>query len=151
MKDLGLHRFEQRKTTIRTFLDHLGETELADSGRGKRDRLLRFEVRAPGHELPAQATFIYAEWYLRVARGWRLTRYQYDYLDRRLGGRLGYHWHVLVGRRAAHHGHCEQVLGAPAVQHYRAYEVDLLEAHEEFVRLYAGDQPIDCSDLRPLI
>lgn len=151
MKDLGLHRFEQRKATIGTVLDHLGEVRLVDSGREKRGRLLRLELHAPGHGLPVQGTFIYAEWYRRVAQGWRLTRYQYDYLDRRLGGRLGYHWHTLTRRSAAYHAHCEQVLGTPTVQHYRSYEVDLLEAHEEFVRRYAADEPIDCSGLRPLI
>lgn len=151
MTDLGLHRFEQRKTTIETVLDHVGEVGLVDSGRERRSRSLRFELHAPGHGLPVQGTFVYAEWYQRVARGWRLTRYQYDYLDRRLGGRLGYHWHVLAGRRAAHHAHCERLLGEPTVQHYRAYEVDLLEAHEEFVQLHAADEPIDCSGLRPMV
>lgn len=151
MRDLGLHRFEQRKTTIQAVLDHLGEATLVDSGRGERDRALRFELHAPGHGLTIDGTFIYAEWYHRVPRGWRLTRYHYDYVDRRLGGRLGYHWHVLAGRLAAYHAHCEQVPGAPAFQHYRAYEVDLLEAHEEFVRRYAEEAPIDCSRFRPFI
>lgn len=149
MRDLGLHRFEQRKTTITTTLDHLGELELVDAGRQKRSRLLRFAVRAPGHGLPNQATFSYAEWYQRVPRGWRLTRYQYDYVDRQLGGRLGYHWHTVTRRTTAYHIHCEEVLGSPAAEHYRSYEVDLLEAHAEFVHLYASDRAIDCSGLRP--
>jgi hypothetical protein len=85
VKDLGLHRFAQRQVMVTTILDHIGEVELVDSGRAKRDRHLRFEVRAPGHGLVVDATFIYAEWYKRVPRGWRLTRYQYDYLNRRHG------------------------------------------------------------------
>lgn len=150
MKDLGLHRFEQRKTTVLTVLDRLGDLELVDSGRGRRDRLLRYELQAPGQGLATEATFIYAEWYQRIARGWRLTRYQYDYLDRRHGGRLGYHWHAVARRRGIYHAHCEQRLGTPSARHFRAYEVDLLEAHDEFARLYAADETIDCSGLRPL-
>lgn len=151
MSDLGLHRFEQRKTTILTVLDHLGDATLVDSGRSERDRLLRLEVQAPGHGLTTDGTFIYIEWFHRVARGWRLTRYQYDYLDRRHGGRLGYHWHSLVRRRGVYHAHCEERLGTPSNDHYRSYQVDLLEAHEEFVNLYAANDPIDCASLRRLI
>lgn len=151
MSDLGLHRFEQRKTTVLTVLDHLGEATLVDSGRSERNRLLRFEVQAPGHGLTIDGTFIYVEWFHRVAGGWRLTRYQYNYLDRRHQGRLAYHWHSVTRRRSVHHVHCEEQLGVTNIEHYRAYEVDLLEAHEEFVRLYAGGTAIDCSGLRPLI
>jgi len=150
VSDLGLHRFEQRKTTVLTVLDHLGDVQLVDSGRARRNRLLRFEVRAPGIGLPTDGTFIYAEWYQRVARGWRLRRYQYDYLDRRRGGRLGYHWHSVFRRRAVYHAHCEDALGIASIDHYRSYDVDLLEAHDEFVGLYAANDPIDCAGLRPL-
>ncbi len=151
MNDLGLHRFEQRKTTILTVLDHIGEAILVDSGRSERDRLLRFEVQAPGHGLTIDATFIYVEWFHRVARGWRMTRYQYDYLDRHRHGRLAYHWHSVTRRRGVHHVHCEERLGATPSEHFRAYEVDLLEAHDEFVGLYAAGTAIDCSGLRPLV
>lgn len=112
--------------------------------------MLRFEVDAPGQGLATQATFVYAEWYRRVAQGWRLARYQFDYVDRLRGARLGYHWHSVGGRHWLHHAHCEERLGKPAADHYRAYEVDLLEAHQEFVSLYAAEQPVDCSGLRPL-
>ncbi|MGH2446553.1 MAG: hypothetical protein ACRDGD_11035 [Candidatus Limnocylindria bacterium] len=151
MSQLGLHRFEQRKTTVLAVLDHLGDVQLVDSGRRRRDRLLRFEVLAPGHAMAPEGMFIYAEWYQRVTRGWRRSRYQYDYLDRRHGGRLGYHWHSLIRRRGVYHAHCEERLGSPSINHYRSYEVDLLEAHEEFVRLYAADDPIDCASMRALI
>jgi hypothetical protein len=149
--DLGQHRFEQRKTTILTLLDHLGEVELIDSGRGRRARRLRFLVAAPGSGLPDLAAFIYAEWYHRVSSGWRLTRYQYEYIDRRRGGRFAYHWHALRRRDPIHHAHCEERLGAAASPHYRSYELSLLEAHEEFATLYAADASIDCSALRPLM
>ena len=151
MKDLGLHRFEQRRTTILAILDHVGYVELVDSGRGGRGRRLRFETRAPGPLPRAEASFIYAEWYQRVARGWRLSRYQYDYLDRRHGGRLGYHWHSIARRNPIYHAHCEHDRRTPPVAHYRSYEIDLLEAHEEFAKLYAADAAIDCGELRPLI
>lgn len=150
MTDIGQHRFEQRKTTVLTVLDHLGEVEVIDSGRARRDRRLRFAVAAPGHGLPDEAGFVYVEWYQRVSRGWRLIRYQYDYFDRRRGGRFAYHWHALRRRAAVHHAHCEETFGAAVSPHYRAYELSLLEAHEEFVALYAADASIDCSALRPL-
>lgn len=151
MRDLGLHRFEQRKTSIIASLDHLGELEVADSGRLRRNRLLRFELRAPGLALPEQALFVYSEWYARVPQGWRISRYHYDYLDRRAGSRLGYHWHPVTRRSPVHHAHCEETLGLPAADHYRWYEIDLLEAHDEFVYRYASEERIDCSGLRRLI
>lgn len=150
MRDLGLHRFEQRKTTIAAVLDHIGEVEIADVGRRTRDRALRFEVQSPGHGLKTLATFIYAEWYHRVPRGWRLAGYQHDYIDRRARGRLADHWHTVGRRRDVYHAHCEERLGLPRFEHYRSYEVDLLEAHTEFVTLYASDKPVECSGLRPL-
>lgn len=150
MSDLGLHRFEQRKATILAIMDDLGDATLIDIGRDRRLRQIRVETRAPGHGLPTQARFVYVEWFQRVPRGWRLLRYQYDYLDPRHGGRFAYHWHSVRRRRDVHHAHCEERLGAPADEHYRSYEVDLLEAHEEFARVYAADQPVDCSGLRPL-
>lgn len=151
MRELGLHRFEQRKATILAVLDALGDVTLIDSGRERRLRRIRVETQAPGHGLPIQARFTYAEWFQRVPRGWRLIRYQYDYLVRHHGGRLANHWHSVMRPRPVHHAHCEERLGAPVVEHYRSYEVDLLEAHEEFATLYAADQPVDCSALRPLM
>lgn len=150
MTDLGLHRFEQRKTTVLTVLDHLGEVQLVDSGRERRGRFLRFDVLAPSHGLATGGTFIYAEWYQRITRGWRLTRYQYDYLDRRHAQRRGYHWHPLASRSPVYHAHCEERIGTPKAEHYRAYQLELLEAHQEFVALYAAEEPFDCSGLRPL-
>ena len=108
-------------------------------------------VAASSHGLADEATFSYAEWYHRVSRGWRLTRYQYEYIDRRRGGRLAYHWHALRRRDPIHHAHCEERLGAAVSPHYRAYDLSLLEAHEEFAILYAADASFDCSALRPLV
>lgn len=137
--------------TILAALDHFGDVELVDSGRAGRHRRLRFVLAAPGQGLPDEAVFIYAEWYQRISRGWRMTRYQYDYLDRGRGGRLAYHWHALKQRTPILHAHCEERLGAAATPHYRAYELSLLEAHEEFARLDAADASIDCSPFRSLI
>jgi len=44
----------------------------------------------------------------------------------------------------------EQRTATPPARHFRAYEVDLLEAHEEFAALYASGRAIDCAGLRPL-
>jgi hypothetical protein len=104
----------------------------------------------------AEASFRYKEWWGRDGHGWRLDKYRYDYVDRLRGGRLAYHYHDLPGRRAVLHAHCESpaasadVAGSVAVSHFRAFDVDLLEAHDEFVTLFASDTPIDCTGLRPL-
>ncbi len=95
--------------------------------------------------------FKYEEWYERDRVGWRLTRYHYDYWDSTRGGRLGYHWHRVDRRDPEYHAHCEAPSGSRTIAHYRFYEMDLLEAHAALVRLYASEEPIDCSGLRQLV
>jgi hypothetical protein len=147
---LGLHRFEQRLATITSVLTSTGRVQIEDAGRRTRRRSVRFAVEAPGGPLPALARFKYEEWYERDRTGLRLVRYHYDYRDTVRGGRLAYHWHRLARRDPVHHAHCETSSASPAHAHYRFYEMDLLEAHADFVRLYAAEEPIDCSGLRPL-
>lgn len=151
MKSFGLHRFEKRIAFTSSILNATGQLRFEDVGRKSRQRYVRFDVEAPGASLAPLARFKYEEWYERDQTGWRLSRYHYDYLDQVRAGRLGYHWHRLNGREPVHHAHCEQPDHGPADPHYRFYEMDLLEAHEEFVRLYASEGAVDCSSLRPLV
>lgn len=145
------HAFEQRKATILAILDRLGEVKIGDTGKAVPERAILFELDAPEHDLTATGRFRYREVFRRDGDGWILMSYTYDYLDLERGGRWAYHWHALPGRSGVFHEHCRPPSGRPSVSHFRAYEVELLEAHEEFARLYASDSPIDCTGLRPLL
>ncbi len=142
--------FEQRTATILTILDDLGPPSLEDTG--KADALRRFQVEVDVAEAPfsTDARFRYLEWWSRDRRGWRRIRYQYDYFDRIHRSRLAYHRHDLAGQPDLPHIHCEPSGRPASAPHFRSYEVDLLEAHEEFAALYASGQAIDCAGLRPL-
>lgn len=144
------HAFEQHKARVSAILDDLGDIRVEDSG--KRDGIRRFEIEvdAPRPPLTAEARFRYLEWWTRDGRGWRHARYQYDYFDLIYRSRLAYHRHVLPGAANIPHSHCEPPGRPPSAPHFRAYEVDLLEAHEEFTALYARDRPVTCAGLRPL-
>ena len=144
------HAFEQRTATILAILDDLGSPSLDDTG--KADALRRFHVEVDIGEAPLaiQARFRYLEWWSRDGRGWRLTKYQYDYFDRVHRSRLAYHRHHLAGEPDVLHIHCEPSGKPPSARHFRAYEVDLLEAHEEFAALYVSGRATDCAGLRPL-
>lgn len=144
------HAFEQRKATIITILGNVGELNIDDSGRRGSDRRFAVQVDAPGDGFPSLALFDYHEWFVNVDDGWRIDRYHYDFIDRVQGGRLAYHLHEVGAERRRAHVHCEPAAGKPSISHFRAYEVDLLEAHEEFLGLFASGTPIDCSGLRPL-
>ena len=144
------HAFEQRKATIVAILDDDGDVTVADTGKAAPERAIRFELDAPRRPLAALGRFRYRETFSRDAAGWMLSSYAYDYLDLERGGRRAYHRHDLPGRHAVLHEHCRPPAGRPSVSHFRAYQVDLLEAHDEFARLFASETPIDCTGLRPL-
>jgi hypothetical protein len=144
------HAFEQRKATVAAILDDLGPIRVQDSG--KLEEIRRFEVAldAPEPPLDVLARFRYLEWWIRDGRGWRLAKYQYDYFDLVHRSRLAYHRHDLPGRANILHSHCQPADRPLSAQHFRAYEVELLESHEEFAALYASGRDIDCASLRPL-
>ncbi len=144
------HAFERHKARIAAILDDLGDIRVEDSGR--RDSIRRFEIEvdAPRPPLTARARFRYLEWWSRDGGGWQRGRYTYDCFDRVHGGRLAYHRHDRPGLPDGHHIHCEPSRGRTQARHFRAYEVDLLEAHDEFAVLYANGGTIDCTGLRPL-
>jgi hypothetical protein len=144
------HAFEQRKATVAAILDDLGPIRDEDSG--KRDEVRRLEIAldTPEPPLVVRARFRYLEWWNRDGRGWRKTKYQYDYIDLIDQSRLAYHRHDLADEPDVPHIHCQPSGGRPSARHFRAYDVDLLEAHEEFAALYATGRAIDCAGLRPL-
>jgi hypothetical protein len=144
------HAFEQRKATLSAILDDLGDVRIEDAGKRDSLRHLEGEVDAPRAPFAARARFRYVEWWSRDGLGWRLVKYRYDYLDRVQGGRLAYHRHGLAGQSDLTHIHCEPPGKSPTTPPFRSYEVDLLEAHEEFAELYASGRALDCAGLRPL-
>ncbi len=111
---------------------------------------MEFEVDAPRVPLSASARVRYAEVFRADDLGWYLDKYHYDYLDFLRGGRFAYHRHDVGGQAAVFHIHCEPTGGSAAEKHHRAYEVDLLEAHDEFVERYVSDKPVDCRGERAL-
>jgi len=144
------HAFEQRKATILAILDDDGDVTVEDGGKGVAVRSLEFALDGPRRPLPTLARFRYGEIHRREGDAWILADYRYEYLDVEHGGRVAYHWHDLPGRVGVHHLHCRPPTGRPTMSHFRSYAVDLLEAHDEFIRSYAAGTPIDCSSLRPL-
>ncbi len=144
------HAFEQHKARVSAILDDLGDIRMEDSRSQDGIRRFEIEVDAPRPPLEARARFRYLEWWRRDGRGWRLAKYQYDYIDRVHGSRRAYHRHNLPGAPNALHIHCERPNETRATPHFRAYEVDLIEAHEEFTAHYASGRPVDCAGLRPL-
>jgi len=147
---LDNHAFEQRKSRLIAIVDELGDVSVEDTGRRGAWRRLVVLVDTPGQGQPPEATFTYGEAFRQDGRGWRMTKYWYEYLDRARGGRLAYHVHDLPGRRNIFHQHCEPAAHRSSVTPFRSYDVDLLEAHVEFAELYVSDRAIDCVGLRPL-
>ncbi|MBA3876444.1 MAG: hypothetical protein C0498_05825 [Anaerolinea sp.] len=144
------HAFEQRKATIIAILDDDGDVTIHDTGRVAPERAIRFELDAPEHGLAATGRFRYGEVFRRDGDGWILESYTYDYIDLERGGRRAYHRHDLPGRSSVFHEHCRPPGGRPSISHFRSYDVDLIEAHEEFAMSYASETAIDCTGLRPL-
>lgn len=139
---------------ITAHLDHWGDVVPTDAGRRGPRRLLEFRFVAPGEDLPVEVTAVFRE-YLRRSRAasWELFKYTYEYLDRVRMRRLAYHMHSLGRTTPVVHAHCEDAADIPDEErgsHFRAVEVDLLEAHQTFMRLWASESAPDCSSLHPL-
>lgn len=126
-------------------LDRAGDLEIEEDETAA-VREFQLIVTAPGHELPRAATFGYSERFEHDRSLWRLTRYLYEYREDPPPGRLAYHWHD-----DSLHAHCVERGGTAADHHYRAHEVTLFEAHEEFARLYIRGERVRCESLRPAL
>ncbi len=139
-------------------LDHWGDLRVTDDGGNLPRRRVEWFLAAPGEPgVYDQVIGLYREYYDRDGGDWLIFKYTYEYLDKVHGRRLAYHMHRIGGVLTAH-AHCGG-LDISVVQgvdddeerdHFRATEVDLLEANHEFMTMYASALPPDCSGLRPL-
>lgn len=94
-------------------------------------------------------SFRYSETYEASDGGWTLVEYVYLMAWQTGLGQREYHWHPLGGAdEAVLHAHCVGA-GSSDRGHYRSYRVLLEEARDEFLRLYAAGEPVDCRDLHP--
>lgn len=126
-------------------LDRVGESEVVDEP-AERHRLIIATADAPLEPPYTRAFFEYVELYEGDADGWDLVAYQYEFQQRPPPGRRAFHWH----EPWAYHFHCLDPRAPDTDDHYRGYQVDVFEAHAEFLRLYAAGT-IDCSGLHPLV
>ena len=143
-----------RRERLTDFLDVWGDLRVSDLGALGGRRLLAFALTAPGEALPVEVKAAYREYYRRGRDGrWTLAKYHYEYLDVTRATRLAYHLHDIGPRRLVAHAHCEpaeDLTDEESTHHYRAIEVDLREAHEAFMKLWATDLAPDRTDLLPL-
>lgn len=144
----------RRRDRLTDYLDAWGDLRVDDLGGAGNRRLLQFALEAPGGSLPIEVKSMYREYYSRGRDGdWDIAKYSYEYLDVARTKRFAYHLHNLGTRRLVPHAHCEAATNLPDdedTHHFRAVELDLREAHEEFMRLWASDTEPDCRTLRPL-
>lgn len=109
-------------------------------------REVRIVAVAPGSGLPRAATFDYREVYRPAGKAlWDLAVYAYEYRTTD-GGRRAYHLHD-----REFHAHCVDPRDPGRSHHYRATEIDLFEAHDEFRSLYLSQTGVSCGDLRPAL
>jgi hypothetical protein len=143
-----------RRDRLTDYLDGWGDLRVSDfGGRGGR-RLLEFAIEAPGEALPAEVRTSYREYYRRIRNGdWHIAKYHYEYLDITRARRLAFHLHDIGPRKLVPHAHCDEAEDLPdeeGTHRFRALELDLREAHETFMRLWATDTAPDCGALLPL-
>lgn len=147
-------QLRRRRDRIQDYLDAWGDLAVDDAGAATNRRRMEFLLRAPGYDLPDEALVRYREYYLLAKRGdWLLVKYTYEFVDLVHERRLAYHLHDIGRRRLVPHAHCESVGSLDDVEsahHLRAVELDLREAHTEFMRLYASGNPVDCEAFLPL-
>jgi hypothetical protein len=148
-------QLRKRRDRIGDYLDVWGDLRTIDDGAEGPHRVVEFALEAPGHDLPVDVKTRYREYYRRQRSGdWLIAKYHYEYLDLMHGARLAYHMHDIGGRGSVPHAHCEPATDLADVErahHLRAIELDLREAHEQFMSLYAADREPDCSAFLPLV
>ncbi len=150
-------QLRSRRDRLADFLDTWGDLVVTDIGARAETRLLEFVLDCPGIDLATEVQPRYREYYRHGSGGgWELAKYHYEYLDVVRSMRLAYHLHDIGPRVLVPHAHCEAANSLPGERsrdgrhQLRAIEVDLREAHEEFMRLWAGDRGPDCASFRPL-
>jgi len=144
----------RRRDRLADYLDAWGDLRVDDLGGAGSLRLLQFALEAPGESLPIEVKAMYREYYSHRRDGdWDIAKYTYEYLDVARTKRLAYHLHNVGTRRHVPHAHCEAATNLPDDEdrhHFRAVELELREAHEEFMRLWASGTEPDCRTMRPL-
>lgn len=147
-------QLRRRRDKIQDFLDVWGDLEVNDLGASTDRRLNEFIVHSPGQDLADEVVTRYREYYDITESGdWLLVKYTYEFLDLVHGRRLAFHLHDIGRRRLVPHAHCESVDtfdDAEGPHHLRAIELELREAHSEFMRLYASGSRPDCDRFLPL-
>lgn len=154
---LGDAQLRTRRDRLADFLDAWGDLVVTDIGAQSSSRLLEFALECPGLALPAEVRARYREYYRRGPEGdWALAKYHYEYLDLARSTRLAYHLHDIGPRPLMPHAHCAEATSLPGDRprddrhQLRAVELDLREAHEEFMQLWAADRAADCASFRPI-
>lgn len=147
-------QLRRRRDRIEDYLDVWGDLRITDDGAANDRQLLEFTLDAPGQDLPVEIRARYAEYYRRQPPGdWSLAKYHYEYLDIGHRRRLAFHMHDIGTRAQVPHAHCEratELAVGESPHHLRAVELDLREAHERFMGLYAAARPPDCGFFLPL-
>jgi len=148
-------RLRRRRDRLADYLDVWGDLRITDDGAAGTRRILEFALEAPGDDLPPEVKARYREYYrIRPSGDWALAKYHYEYLDVVHGKRLAYHLHDIGNRRLVSHAHCESATDLAVDEgphHLRAIELDLREAHEQFMTLYAAEREPDCGAYLPLV
>ncbi len=148
-------QLRRRRDRLGDFLDAWGDLTIDDAGESAGRRRLEFVLHAPGHDLADEIVVRYREYYGRTRVGdWLLAKYAYEYLDIARKRRLAFHMHPISSRPLMPHAHCEDADGLADDEgrhHLRAVELDLREAHETFMRLYASEAGPDCDSYLPLV
>jgi hypothetical protein len=147
-----------RKTKLADHLDHFGDVRVTDLGERQSIRSIQWMVEAPGVPgVSDEVIGLYREVYVLDGTDWLISKYTYEYLDKIHNMRLAYHMHPLrAGGPLVAHAHCGVLdlsqLGGEEIDHnhFRAVEVDLREANDEFMTLYASGEPPPCNSMRPL-
>lgn len=139
----------QRVVDMTARFDRLGETTIRDAGGATEYRWLQWIARCPYPE-SEMARFQYDEYYERSDGGWKMVKYEYDFIEVTRSSRLAFHLHPVTVPAPVSHAHCEPILGSPAHEHYRYIELAVYEALEEHERWWATDTDLTCERLRPL-
>lgn len=150
-------RLRARRDRLTELLDAWGDLVVSDIGAQTSTRMLEFTLECPGLALPIEVKTRYREYYRReTGSGWDLAKYHYEYLDVVRSTRVAYHLHDIGSRKLVPHAHCGEARSLPSERsrddrhQLRAVELDLREAHEEFMQLWAADRAPDCACFRPL-
>ena len=161
LEPLTSGQLSTRLAKLTDHLDYFGDVRVTDHGERQPRRRIEWFLAAPGvpgvHD---EVVGLYRETYDRDGADWRIAKYTYEYLDKLHQRRLAYHLHPMAsGGPLVPHAHCG-VLEVSVLEmsvfeeedrdHFRATEVDLTEANDEFMTLYASGLAPDCHRFRPL-